>query len=120
MKLKPNTNIKNELTTDLFCKILKSITGCDAVTEHPFCPGRKFRSDYAILEHKIAIEVEGGIWRKGGGAHSRPANIIRDIEKQNLYVLHGWRLIRVQPENLMKSETFNLIKQLIENGKSNN
>lgn len=56
---------------------------------------RQFRFDYAWPAKKIAVEIEGGIWRKGGGAHSHPTGILRDIEKYNLAVMQGWRVIRV-------------------------
>lgn len=97
----------------MFGKIVKSLTGAQVVEEHKFHPKRKWRFDYAIVEDKIAIEVEGGIWRKGGGAHSRPTNIVRDIEKYNEAVRLGWRLIRVQPEKLNTSYTLNLITDLL-------
>lgn len=56
---------------------------------------RQFRFDYAWPQKRIALEVEGGIWRKGGGAHSHPTGIIRDIEKYNLAMMQGWRVIRL-------------------------
>jgi hypothetical protein len=34
---------------------------------------RKWRFDMAFPDHRIALEVDGGIWRKGGGAHSHPS-----------------------------------------------
>lgn len=62
--------------------------------------GRKFRFDYAWPIHRVAVEIDGGIWKKGGGAHSHPANIERDIEKGNLAVILGWRVLRYAPEDL--------------------
>lgn len=97
-----------------FILLLRQELGVEAVEEHLFHPVRKWRFDLAILSHKIAIEIEGGIWIEGGGAHSHPANIIRDIEKYNAAVLHGWRLIRVVPEDLTKTKTMKMIKKLIE------
>lgn len=44
------------------------------------------------------MEIEGGIWMRaygrGGGAHSRPMNILRDMEKGNLAAKLGWRVFR--------------------------
>jgi hypothetical protein len=71
--------------------------------EYEFHPTRKFRFDYALPEHKIAIEVEGGIWREGGGAHSHPSNILRDLEKYNEAACLGWRVLRVVPEKLTEA-----------------
>jgi hypothetical protein len=60
----------------------------------PF-PGRKVEIDIALVDWRVGVEVQGGIWRKRGGAHSRPANIERDIEKQQLALMHGWIIIPV-------------------------
>jgi very-short-patch-repair endonuclease len=68
--------------------------------EHRFHPTRKWLFDYAWPEHQLALEVEGGIWRKGGGAHSHPMNIVRDCEKYSEAALLGWRILRVPPEKL--------------------
>ena len=50
--------------------------------EFRFAPPRRWRLDFAWPAVRVAVEIEGGIWRPGGGAHSRPANIERDAEKQ--------------------------------------
>jgi len=68
--------------------------------EYNFSPTRGWRFDYAWIAQKIAVEVEGGIWRRGGGAHSHPQNIERDIEKYNAAAVLGWRVLRVVPEKL--------------------
>lgn len=70
------------------------------VRELRFHETRRFRFDYAWPDRMLAIEVEGGIWRKGGGAHSHPLNIKRDIEKGNLAQLGGWTVLRYAPEDL--------------------
>lgn len=65
-----------------------------------FHPVRQWRFDYADPAHFIAIEIEGGIWRQGGGAHSHPTNIIRDMHKYNAATLLGWRILRYQPPDI--------------------
>lgn len=70
-----------------------------------------WRFDYAIPEHKIALEVEGGVWT--GGRHIRPQGFLGDIEKYNTATLMGWKVFRVTPDELYKTATFNLIKQAI-------
>jgi hypothetical protein len=62
---------------------------------------RFWRFDYAWPEVRLAVEVEGGIWRKGGGAHSHPLNIERDAEKYTAAGLLGWRVLRYPPEKIM-------------------
>jgi hypothetical protein len=70
------------------------------VPEYEFHPTRKWQFDYAFPLLKIAVEIEGGIWRQGGGAHSHPLNIERDIEKYNAAAILGWRVLRYAPEDI--------------------
>ena len=71
---------------------------------------RKYRFDAAWREQRIALELEGGIWMKGG-AHALPSNIIRDMEKGNLAVSMGWRVLRYMPDQL--TEAVSAVKQLM-------
>lgn len=83
------------------------------VKEHVFHPTRKWRFDYAWPEYKVALEVEGGIWMRGRGAHSRPQGIERDIEKYNAAVVLGWRVLRVVPTDLHRKITTDLLRQVL-------
>jgi len=108
---------KKNSGVDFFCALVRSDLKLDIVTEHRFHPVRRWRFDYAILEHKIAIEKDGGVWMKGGGAHSRPQNIIRDMEKLTQAAVLGWTVIRRTPDQLNSQETLDLIRQTIHNRK---
>lgn len=74
-------------------------------------PGRKFSFDFRIKGTKILIEIQGGIWMRGKGAHSRPKNIIRDMEKGNLATQHGYMLYEYTPQQVKSGEA---IKHLLE------
>lgn len=93
-----------------FDKLVKSCTGLEVTPEYKFHPTRKWRFDYVILSHKIAIEVEGGLWQMG--RHNRPAGFIKDMAKYNEASRLGYRLIRVQPEELLTSYTIDLITDM--------
>ena len=69
--------------------------GVELDQEFRFHDVRKFRFDYAMPDRKIAIELEGGIWRKQGGAHSGGVAANRDCEKYNLAALNGWTIFRL-------------------------
>lgn len=97
---------------DLFPEFVRRETGATVTPEHRFHPARKWRIDYAIIPHKIAIEVEGGAYTNG--RHTRPMGFVNDMEKYNALTVHGWRLIRVQPKDLVTVKTLNLIKNLID------
>ena len=92
----------------LFQKMLSKFLGCEVASEVLFCKGRKFRFDFAILDKKIAIEIEGGVW--SGGRHTRGAGYSKDMEKYNLATLNGWRLLRYTPDQLNSLQTFEQIK----------
>jgi very-short-patch-repair endonuclease len=56
--------------------------------------GRKWEADFAYPDRHLLIEIDGGIWRKGGGAHSHPTQILRDMEKGNDAAFLGYRVLR--------------------------
>ena len=68
------------------------------IPEHQFHPTRKWRLDWAWPEHRVAIEVDGGIWVRG--AHGRGTGIVRDQEKGREAAALGWRILRCQPKEL--------------------
>jgi very-short-patch-repair endonuclease len=89
-------------TLDGFARSFKALRLPEPVQELRFHPTRRWRFDYAWPEVMVAVEKEGGVWRRGGGAHSRPTNIARDIEKQTAAALLGWTVLRYQPRDLLK------------------
>lgn len=106
-------NIRNkEKYKDPFIRFVKQELGIELWPEFYFCTERQFRIDYAIPDLKIAIEQEGGIWMKGNSGHSSGTGIARDMEKNNLLVSKGWRLIRRQPNEMLTLETLELIESL--------
>lgn len=96
---------------DIFTVICKTDLGVECAKEYRFHPTRRWRFDYAISAHKIAVEVEGGVWT--GGRHTRPKGFIGDVEKYNAATLLGWRVFRVTPDSLYSSATLNLLRQAI-------
>jgi len=89
-------------------------------TEYKFHPERQWRFDYAWpdKDKKVAVEIEGGIWRRtpwgnAAGAHSRPKNIIRDMEKSNAAQKLGWRVFRFTPQQLRKGIAQAYMKEVL-------
>jgi len=107
-------NIKNKSKyNDPFIQFVKQELGIELWPEFYFCTERQFRIDYAIPQNKIAIEQEGGIFMKGNSGHSSGTGIARDMEKNNLLVSKGWRLIRRQPNEMLTIETVEILKSII-------
>jgi len=74
--------------TDLFTNLIESQFNIKCVKEYQFHKTRKWRFDYAIIEHKIAIEVEGGVYTNG--RHTRGSGFLKDIKKYNTATCEGW------------------------------
>ena len=81
-------------------------------TEYAFFAVRKWRFDYAWPAHMIALEVEGGVFLKGGGRHNRGAGFRKDLEKYNAATVLGWSVLRVLPQELHTQNTVAMIKAL--------
>ena len=99
--------------TDTFTAICLSELRMEVVKEFQFHPTRRWRFDYAIPSHKIALEVEGGVFSKG--RHTRGAGFIGDIEKYNEATRLGWRVVRTVPWELNTRKTVQLLRDLINN-----
>lgn len=97
--------------TDVFTTICKTDLRVECVKEFKFHPVRKWRFDYAIPDHKIALEVEGGVWT--GGRHTSSVGFMKDMEKYNTATLMGWRVFRTTPDELYRLKTLNLLKTAI-------
>jgi very-short-patch-repair endonuclease len=68
--------------------------------EWNFHEKRKWALDFAWPVFKIAVEVDGGIWRNEGGAHTGTGHI-RDIRKGNDAIEAGWRVLHFIPEDIV-------------------
>lgn len=97
--------------SDFFTLLCKSDLKLDCIKEHKFHPVRRWRFDYAIPAHKIAIEVEGGVWT--GGRHTSPKGFLNDMEKYNTATIMGWRLLRTTPDRLCSNETLQMVRDII-------
>ena len=81
------------LEIDLWTQLQLAGLTADAQTEYQALPGRRYRWDVGWASQRLLVEVQGGIWAKGG--HSSGVGLTRDIEKLNSAVLAGWRVLAV-------------------------
>ena len=63
--------------------------------EFVFHSERKWRADFAHIESRTLIEIEGGIFLAGGGRHNRASGFAADTEKYLEAALAGWRVLRL-------------------------
>lgn len=71
--------------------------------------GRQHRADIAWPDHKLLLEVQGGIFSEG--RHVRGAALLDEYEKLNIACELGYRVIFVIPSKLMKTETAMTIRK---------
>lgn len=90
----------------------------EPVCEFQFHPKRKWKFDFAWPELKIALEIEGGVWKRGGGRHNRGKGFLRDLEKYNEATQHGWRLLRTTPELFEDGSAMIQVRRLVRSVKS--
>ena len=67
--------------------------GPELVKEYRFHPHRRWRADYALIDAKVLIELEGGLY--GNGRHNRAAGYLADIEKYNAASMLGYVVLRL-------------------------
>jgi very-short-patch-repair endonuclease len=79
----------------------------DPEPEFRFAPPRRWRFDYAWPGHKVALEIEGGVWT--GGRHTSGAGFCKDMEKYNAAAVAGWRVLRCQPKELRGAAIYELL-----------
>ena len=84
----------------------------EPVREYRAIKGRKFRFDFAFIDAKLLIEVNGGTYTKG--AHSTGQGIARDYEKANLATLDGWRVLMFDGKAVKNGEAVETIRKALE------
>jgi very-short-patch-repair endonuclease len=90
MATKPRTPSRLERRFEL---LWRAAGGPALEAEFRFHPTRKWRADYAHLESRTLIELEGGVWV--GGRHNRATGFVADAEKYLEATLAGWRVVRL-------------------------
>lgn len=81
------------------------------VFEHRFHDSRRWRFDLAWPWHKLALEVQGAIFT--GGRHVRGAAMLKEYEKLNNAAMLGWRVMFVQPSDLLMTDTVEAVRSAL-------
>jgi hypothetical protein len=75
---------------------------------------RNFCADFAYPVQRVLVEVQGGIWRPGGGAHSGGAAIERDIEKAQYAARLGWAWVPVTQKDISSGHALLVVQSVLE------
>jgi len=79
--------------------------------EFYFHPERKWRADFHLIDKKILVEVEGGIW--SGGRHTRGKGYIGDMEKYNAATMMGFQVIRFSTDQVKSGHAIQQIEMMV-------
>ena len=82
------------------------------VKTYPSPKPRLWRFDFAWLEQKVAVEIEGGLYR--GGRHQSLEGFIKDAEKYEAALVQGWRVYRVPGPWVMQGDRWIWRAQVME------
>jgi len=85
----------------------------DLHREYRFHPKRRYRADFANIESKVLVEIQGGIWGRNRTGHSSGTGIERDCEKFALAASEGW-LVFPLSERMITQEWLSAIASSIE------
>lgn len=97
---KKNSKEKQHISNVLFTACIDKKIKYE--TEYKFLETRKFRFDWAIPSHKIAIEYEGIFANKS--RHTSVTGYTNDCEKYNLATQNGWKVLRYTAKNYLDFE----------------
>lgn len=98
IKIKPKRQKRKSKLEEKFMLLINE-NGIDVpVREYKFCPERRWRLDFAWIDCKLGVEIDGGVW--SNGRHNRGSGFIKDMEKLNMAVKLGWKVLRYHAGNL--------------------
>lgn len=82
--------------------------------EWRFAPPRRWRFDFAWGVspcHKVALEVDGGLWVRG--RHARGSGLVKEHEKMNAAAERGWLVFRCTPQTVGNLALYRQIKAVL-------
>jgi hypothetical protein len=95
-----------------FALYWSGLGGPELRRELVFHAERKWRADFAHIESRTLIEVEGGVFIKGGGRHNRAAGFIADAEKYLAAFLAGWNVVRLTEAQITPPNIERIIRRV--------
>jgi very-short-patch-repair endonuclease len=75
---------------------------------------RRFTADFAWPKFRLLVEIQGGIWRPGGGAHSHPIDIERDVERQQYVAMLRYTMLPLLPKEVTSGRGIELTQRILE------
>ncbi len=90
-----------------FAALWHELRGPELEREYRFHPTRRWRADFAHVDSRTLIEIEGGVWNRG--RHVTPKGFQADAEKYLTATLNGWSVLRLTDTMLTKEIIIDII-----------
>jgi len=84
----------------------------EPIAEFRFHETRMWRFDFAWVDKRLAVEVEGGVY--SGGRHTRGKGFEGDCEKYAEAALDGWTVLRFSTKQVLNCMAIKYIQQALE------
>jgi very-short-patch-repair endonuclease len=102
---------KNGFNQQVVAAFYRDFCGAEPEFEFRFHHTRKWRFDLAWPGHKVAVEVDGGIWIQG--RHNRGAAMKAQWEKENTAQCMGWRILKCEPKEVCREEFAAIVRETL-------
>ena len=76
-----------------------------------FHPTRRWRFDFAWLDKKLAVEIEGGVYNQG--RHTRGKGFEGDCIKYAEAALLGWQVVRFSTQQVKAGTAIEYVKKFL-------
>lgn len=84
------------------------------VAQYRFAPPRRWTFDLCWPDRRLACEVEGGIFIRGGGRHNRAQGFEKDCEKYSEAAIRGFAVLRVTTGQVKRGDAVRLIERALQ------
>jgi very-short-patch-repair endonuclease len=95
-----------------FIAFVKQHTGIELIAEYAFHPEKKYRMDFANLDLKLSIEIDGGIYMEKSG-HNSITGILTSMKKRNEAQVMGWRCLHITVQEKDSQYIIDLLKRFL-------
>ena len=96
----------------LFALHLKAHHLTDVQREYRFHATRQWRFDFAFVPQKLAVEIEGGVWKRS--RHTTGDGFHNDCDKYNAAIELGWSVLRFTSKHLESGQAIDTTMRCLE------
>jgi very-short-patch-repair endonuclease len=87
------------------------IGGLDWRPQYEFLSDRKYRADFAELNHRLLVEVQGGSWIPGSHSHTGGTGYDHDCVRMAEASIAGWSMIYVTADMITDGRALRLVER---------